>query len=406
MIGVGIFTTPGIVYGYVPDATVVLFLWAGGGLYAFVGAHAYAQLAVKYPSSGGEYLFISKVIHPFLGFLSGWASLIAGFSGAIAASAVGAVFYLNKIVGLGSIGDSIAILFIGLITIVQVTSIKGSALLNRYLTLIVVVIVLIIGLVGVFGNPISILPSSEKMEFSLILSAFIPILFTYSGWNAAVYLAEEIKDPERNIRKALLGGTVVVITVYLLLNFLYLSFIPGDLMSGQIEIGHQLATVILGEKGAVLIDVFIILALLSSVSAMIMAGPRVYFAMSRDGYFPSMFKKIHSRFNTPLIAIVIQSVWSIVLVLTGTFESILMYTGFALILFSMIAVLSAVILINDGEIDSTFGWIFAYLLFILISVAILINSFVAFLTSTLIGLAIILAGGFIYWFYHPKRVKS
>ncbi len=375
VVGVGIFTTPCVVAGLVPNPFGMLTVWIVGGALGLAGAASYAKLAQLWPEAGGEYVYLTRSYGPAAGFLSGWTSLIAGFSGSIAANAVAAVVFASSYFpGLGSehlvasqemfgvqIGLSwralAAASIIAGFAILHICSLRAGRNAQNLLA------VLLMGMVAVFvvvGFSIGHgtwthfhLNASSSSPVHLTgmnwLLALIPVMFTYSGWNAAVYVSEEVRASRRSMRPILLAGTAVVIVLYVALNALYVYAIPVDEMRSMPNVAEAAATALFGLRASFTTPL-IILALLGAVSAMTIAGPRVYFAMARDGAFLPAFARIHPRFQTPAFAIALQASWSIVLVLLGGFEQILMYTGFAVVLSSGAAV-AGLFLTRDRSVD-------------------------------------------------------
>lgn len=358
VVGVGILTTPAIIAGLVPNPTAMLVLWVAGGALALAGAASYARLARLWPRAGGEYVYLSKIYGPLAGFLSGWTSLIAGFSGAVAASAVAlAVFagryfpalasdqtlFTYELWGLTvsiSLRGVVAAAVIALFAALHICSVPAGKITQKALAFALTGMIVVFVFAGFAGGRGSWSHfESPHVTFGRLswLLALIPVMFTYSGWNAAVYLSEEIHASRRSMRPILLGGTAIVIALYAALNAVYIYAIPLREMRSSINVAESAALILFGGKSQ-LVTPAAILALLGAVSAMTIAGPRVYFAMARDGAFIPAFAQTSKRFGTPSLAIVLQASWSIALVLFGGFEQILMYTGFAILLSSGAAV--------------------------------------------------------------------
>lgn len=358
VVGVGIFTTPAIVAGLVPNPMAMLAVWLVGGGLALAGATSYARLANLWPTAGGEYVYLSKSYGPAAGFLSGWTSLIAGFSGSVAASAVAVVLFAGQyfpwlasgqvIASQDILGVSIglssrtlaAAAIIALFAVLHICSLAAGKITQNALA------TGLVGMIAVFvvrgfatGKGSWSNLHSPDIHFGAMnwLLALIPVMFTYSGWNAAAYVSEEIHASRRSMRPVLLGGTAIVIALYTVLNALYLYAVPIGQMRGSSNVADSAARSLFG-AGWNLITPALIVALLGAVSAMTIAGPRVYFAMARDGAFISAFGRTSARFGTPALAIALQALWSIALVMLGGFEHILMYTGFAIVLSSGAAV--------------------------------------------------------------------
>lgn len=360
MVGVGIFTTPAIIAGLVPKPSAMLALWIAGGILALAGAMSYAELAKRFPSAGGEYAYLSRIYGPSAGFLSGWTSLIAGFSGAVAASAVGLVIYLGQYVPsvasdrtltkipLLAVNLSIsprslsAAAIIALLALLHACGFGLARLTQNGLALLITSMIVVFAACGFASGHGSWTHFATSQPLPHVhpvnwLLALIPVMFTYSGWNAAAYVAEEMHDARRTIGPALILGTLVVVALYAVLNVLYLYAIAPEHLGDAINVGDVAAHALFGVNHMFITPVLIV-ALLGSLSAMTIAGSRVYFAMARDGAFFPAFARVSPRFGTPSLAIALQALWSIVLVMVGGFEQILMYTGFAVVLSSAVAV--------------------------------------------------------------------
>jgi APA family basic amino acid/polyamine antiporter len=236
-----------------------------------------------------------------------------------------------------------------------------------------------------------------------------------------VYLAEEVREPGRNVPRALALGTAAVVALYLLLNVLYLYALPDDKLAGTIRTGDVAAEALFGVRGAQLLTPLILVGLAGSISAMILAGPRVYFAMARDGLFPGAAARVHPRFQTPAVAIAAQTLWSALLVLTGTFEQLLLYTGFAVVLFSGLAVLALFLIRRRGDrfvgqglspdrnganLFRCWGYPVAPAVFVLASLAMCVNAIQRDPRPSLAGLAVMAAGLPVYWWFRRRRQSA
>jgi len=355
VIGVGIFTTPGVIAALVPGPGAMLALWMVGGILAFAGAVTYGELAKLCPRAGGEYNYLSQAFGLLAGFLSGWTSLIAGFSGAVAACAVALVSYLGRYFPTQTSADPIgsftlltttigisrrsllAAAVILLFAIIHMCGLGPGRLAQKTFALLILAALVGFIVAGFGFGRGSWLHFHAAADTSFSpkdwLLALIPVMFTYSGWNAAAYVSEEMHDSKRNVGNALALGTGIVLVVYLALNALYIKALSPREMSAAINVGDIAAQRLLGVASGFITPVLVI-ALLGALSAMTIAGPRVYFAMARDKAFLAPFSRVSPRFRTPAVAIGLQSAWSIVLALLGGFEQILIYTGFAIVLSS------------------------------------------------------------------------
>ena len=417
VIGGGIFLVPAFVAQAVPSPWPMLGAWLAGGLLAFAGAMAYAELAALRPYAGGEYVYLREAYGPLAGFLTGWTSFVAGFSGAIAAGAVGMAGILGRFVPAAA--DTTPLVSIPLVFVSLTVSPQAVVALTAIAALSVIHIIglgpgrvvqnLLAGLkvtalMVVVASGFSV-GSGTMANYSVgsgvVLSswvfALIPVMFSYSGWNAAAYVAEEMRDPGRNVPRALAIGTATVVVIYLLLNMLYLYAMPVAEMGEQdVRVGDAAVERLFGAGVAGVWAVASVVMIAASISAMVLVGPRVYFAMARDGLFFKAATRVHPRFRTPAVAIVAQSVWSGLLVLSGTSGQLIEYTGFAVVLFAGIAVLSLFVLRwkHPSEVRPFKAWGYpaAPLVFAVASLLIVANAILESPGPSAYGLAIIVAG--------------
>lgn len=356
MIGAGIFTTSGLLMQGLHDPVVMLVLWLVGGVVALCGATSYAALGATMPEAGGEYYFLSRIWHPLLGFLSGWVSLIAGFSAPIAASAIGCSEYaFRAFPGIfAAFPDPFEALWVkrlvslGVIFFFTLIHLRGIAFGARVQNGLTVLKVLLIGgliTAGfVFGRgdwghlARGVGSSAVAVSWQTIGLSLMWIMFAYSGWNAATYIGSEVRDPVRNLPRSLLAGTAIVTAMYLLLNLFYIYAIEPQGMEGVISVAGLAVGRAFGgglESG---VSVMIAFALFSSLSAYIILGPRVYYAMARDGVFFRGLSAVGNRSRAPYSAILLQCGLASLLVLSGSFDQILTYMGFSLGIFPLLAV--------------------------------------------------------------------
>jgi APA family basic amino acid/polyamine antiporter len=413
VIGGGIFFVPVIVAGLVPSPGAMLAVWVAGGVLAMAGAMAYAELAAVRPHAGGEYVYLRDAYGPIAAFLTGWTSFVAGFSGAIAASAVALADYVTRFVpGAAHAKPAIALTAIAALTLIHVRGLgPGRFVQNLLAGLKVTGIVIIVAAGFAFGHGdlANLSPAAGHAPVVPWLLALVPVMFTYSGWNAAAYVAEEVREPSRNVPLALGLGTLAVVVIYVLLNALYLYALPIAELAAVpgARLMDTAAERLFGFAAGNLLALFTIVSLSASVSAMILAGPRVYFAMARDGMFVRAAGRLHPRFHTPAAAIVAQSLWSSVLVLSGTLSQLVSYTGFAVVLFSAVAV-SAVFVLrrrdgSEGRAFSAIGYPWAPALFVAASLIMLGNEVWRNPQPTLFGTALIVAGVPAYYAVRARR---
>ena len=426
VIGIGIFITPGFVAATLPGRGAILGVWAFGGALAFAGALAYAELAARRPLAGGEYVYLRESFGSLAAFLTGWTSFVAGFSGGIAVGAVGLMAYIDHFIpGVAndltratwhvgwvtltvSMRSCIAVLTIFALALVHASGLGPGRLVQNLLTALKISALgafVIVGLVMATRLPVPSGSGAVATPWSSWLIALVPVMFSYSGWNAAVYVAEEIRDPVRHVPRALAIGTLTVVALFLGLNTLYVRIVPRAEFAGSMSVGEIAAGRLFGSAAASLFAAVAILVILGSLSAMTIAGPRIYFAMARDGAFLKRAARIHPRYRTPAIAILAQAVWSALLVLSGTFDQLLTYTGFAVILFSALAVLSLFFVRRSPRDERAFrawGYPWAPAIFCLVSFAIVINTIAEAPGVAFAGLGVMAAGIPVYWWMRRK----
>lgn len=422
MIGTGVFTTSGFVVLEINSYSLLMLCWFLGGIFALIGAFSYAELGAMFPKAGGEYAYLKESFGELPAFVSGWISLIVGFSAPIAAASIAFATYLignqydpwfslelfgYEILSLGLI-SFIAITCVILFSYVHYHSLKLGTNVQNLLTIfkIAFILILIIGGFTIGNGDISrvtatLFGDNFYISWTNFAISLVFISFAYSGWNAASYLGAEIKNPQKNLPLALLIGTIFVIVIYMLLNLVYIYALNIDEMKGILEVAKQASNSLFGDKIGYIISLAISFGLLSVVSAMIMTGPRVYYAMAEDGLFFQKFRKVCEKRNTPIQAIILQAVISISMILTATFESLLVYIGFTLSLASMLTVIGLIKLRiqkpNFPRPYKTLWYPYLPLIFILSNIGIIIFSFISRPFISFIGLITILIGVFIYY---------
>ena len=417
VIGGGIFLVPAFVAQSVTHPWAMLAVWASGGALAFAGAMAYAELSALRPRAGGEYVYLREAFGPLAGFLTGWTSFVAGFSGAIAASAVGLTSYLSRFVP--AAGDATpfftlplgpfrmvvspqavaAIAVIVLLSVVHILGLgPGRIVQNLLAGAKVAVLVAFVALgFGVGQGDLAHFAAGGLVSPALWVLARIPVMFSYSGWNAAAYVAEEMRDPGRNVPLALGLGTIVVVAIYLLLNALYVYALPvAEFATIDVRVVDAAADRLFGPAIAGPFAAASVTMIAASISAMVMAGPRVYYAMARDGQFPAFAARVHPRYRTPSLAIAAQGVWASLLVLSGRFDQLVEYTGFAVVLFAGIAVASLFVLRrrfpDEPRPFRAWGYPVAPFIFAAASFLIVLNALWRSPATSGAGLLVILAG--------------
>jgi APA family basic amino acid/polyamine antiporter len=364
MIGQGIFTTTGYLAGQLGSPSIVLFIWLVGAVFALAGAFCYSELGINFPASGGEYVYLTRAYGPTWGFMSGWTSFFAGFSAPIAAAAIAFADYLGYFfpffkqdnswfkwswgdfgVQLGG-AQILAASLILLFTILNLFGVEFIARIQNTLTSIkVVVLVVFIALGFAIGNgdwghfsqsTTRTVTTSVPAQFAISL---FWIYVAYSGWNAATYVAEELRKPERTLPLALTIGTLLVAGLYLLLNVIFIYAVPLSDMKGVIAVGSLAAKALWGPGAGGFFSALVAVALMSTVNAEVTIGPRLYYAMAKNGAFLPVAAKVHPVWRTPVPAILFQGLCAILMTLFS-FGLLIVYIGFLLNFFAVLAVSS------------------------------------------------------------------
>jgi APA family basic amino acid/polyamine antiporter len=423
MIGAGIFTTSGLLMAGLGNPVLMVVLWAAGGIIALCGALSYGELGAAMPGAGGEYLFLSRLYHPMFGFLSGWVSFIVGFSAPIAASAMGFSEYfcravpsvpewfsssgiMNEIWTKKFISVSIILIF----TFIHYRGIKTGARIQNFLTLLKVLLIVVLLFSGFSSGKGSFDNFSiEKFVnpgfagLRTVGLSLMWIMFAYSGWNASTYLGAEIKNPVKILPRSLIYGTVIVILLYLALNILYVYGINPEQMKGVISVGGLAMGNLFGKPAEIMFSLLIGFALFSSLSAFIIIGPRVYYSMAKDGLFFKSVAKIHPRFQVPSNSILLQCLIACVLALSGSFEQVLTYMGFALGIFPVLTVAGVFKLraSRTGTLKLP-GFPVTQLVYVAAGIMILLLSFLERPVESSIAIVTVIVGVPAYYYFKRK----
>lgn len=359
MIGAGIFTTSGLLMAGLNNPLLMLGLWIAGGIIALCGALSYGELGASMPGAGGEYHFLSRLFSPLYGFLSGWVSFIVGFSAPIAASAIGFSEYFCRalpaipewveasgLMNMAAFKSFLAVCVILIFTLIHYRGLKTGALVQNILTLLKITLIVILILAAFLSGKGEVSNfrtggwvSNGIAGWKTIGLSLMWIMFAYSGWNASTYIGSEIRNPVKTLPRSLILGTGIVIILYLGLNCIYIYGISSEEMKGVISVGGLAMGNLFGRPADTLFSLLIAFALFSSLSAFIIIGPRVYYSMAKDGLFFSAVARIHRRYQVPSNSIIIQCIIAVILALSGTFDQILTYMGFALGIFPILTVL-------------------------------------------------------------------
>jgi APA family basic amino acid/polyamine antiporter len=413
MIGTGVFTGTGYNANALHDPKTILFAWIVGGIVALCGAACYAELGTLMPKAGGEYVYLREAYHPALGYMSGWVSMTAGFSAAIATSALLFAKYVGALVdGISSpwAQKVIAISLIGSITAMHSFDTKVGGRVQQIFTIMKVALIVVFIAAGfISGNGNWAHFDTQAGGFSNVPTTtfaiqLMYISFAYSGWNAAAYIAGEVERPEKNLPRSLLLGTGIVMVLYVLLNVIYFYALPSSVLGGPSdtfapieEVGHAAAIALFGTSAGNLITSLIAIALVSAVSAMVMAGPRVYSAMAADrALFPQL--AWHSKRGVPVRAVIAQGVLGTLFVLFGDLGELMRFAGFTLALFTALAVGALFILRMRGLRGAyrTWGYPVTPLVYIATSAWIAYSQIKQNPKESLAVAGVLLVGGLLY----------
>ncbi len=419
MIGTGVFTSLGFQLLDIRSGFVLLLLWAVGGLVALCGAMTYAELGAALPRSGGEYNFLSRIFHPVAGFVSGWVSATIGFAAPTALAAMTFSAYATHSWANEPdawVEKAIAIGLVIILTFVHTSSRRNSGGLQSFFTVMkiaAIVVFCVLALMFVdLPQPVAFLPKGG--DTALITSAafavaLIYVSYAYSGWNAATYLSSELEDPQRNLPRILFIGTALVTLLYIALNYVFLRVAPMDAMSGQLEVGFIAAEFAFGERGGQFAGLALATLLISTVSAMTLAGPRVLQVIGED-FAPLRRLATTNADGLPYVAITTQSVLTIVFILTGSFESILVFAGFTLALNSFVTV-AGIFWLRYSQPDlprpyRTFAYPVTPIIYLLLMGWTLAFVLISRPTEAWFGVALIASGVVFYWLASRESARD
>ena len=415
MVGTGVFTSLGFQLLDIRSGFVLLMLWAIGGVIALCGAMTYAELGAAMPRSGGEYNFLTRIYHPAVGFASGWVSATVGFAGPTALAAMTFAAYATSSLG----GDAnpwvlkaIACGLIILLTLVHASTRRNSGGLQVAFTVLKVGVIVAFCIAALWiadtPQPVRFMFAAEDVPL-LTSGAFavslIYVSYAYTGWNSATYLSGELEDPQRTLPWILMAGTLVVMVLYLALNYVFLRVTPMDAMVGQLEIGYIAADAAFGDLGGRFAGLVLSLLLISTVSAMTVAGPRVLQVIGEDIKQLRFLGETNTD-GVPARAILIQSTLAIIFILTSSFESVLVFSGFILALNSLVTVLGVFVLrIRQPDLPRpyrTFGYPLTPLIYLGLTAWTLIFVVINKTQESLMGLGVIAVGLIVYALF-PKQ---
>lgn len=344
MIGTGVFTSLGFQLAVVQNTWTILILWTLGGGMALIGALVYAELGTHFRRTGGDYIFLSETIHPSIGYLYAWVSLVVGFSAPIAIAAMAMNDYLSPLFGDTNLPG---LFFLLVVPIAHMFSLSRSAQFQDLMTLVKILFVLVLIVLGiVYASDVELpaLDFSGSWKNEVLMPGFavslIYVFYAYTGWNSAAYIIEEVDQPQKNLPKALIWATVSVMVIYILLQLVLLKHASVDQLSGKVQVADIAFGNLFGPKGALWVSFFIGIQLIATISGYSWVGPRVTYAMAKDFKLWKPLSKVNVH-GIPTRAIMLNTFISLVLFSTGSFEQVMLYAGFVLQLMGTVTVYSS-----------------------------------------------------------------
>ena len=414
IIGASIFAQPSAITSDVPSVGGVLAVWAVAGALTLIGALVIAELSSAWPRTGGVYAFLGEAYSPAVGFLWGWAMFWSMHSGIIAAIATVFARYAGTFVPLGESGTKlVAVAAVWVLSAVNYLGIQHGSALQAALTVVKVVAVMLIIAVGLAVGTHLAPGAGTAVQATVAPSAFINALiaglFAFGGWHLVSYAAEETIDPARTIPRALVIGTVTVTVLYVALNAAYMAVLPLEVVRGSSRVAADFADAAVGGSGKELMSALVVLSTLGAMNGVILAGPRVYLAMARDGLLFRWMGALHPRFLTPHRAIVAQAAWSSVLIVTGSYRALftrVVYTEW--VFFGLLSASLFLLRRRPGYAPAFRAWGYPVLpaLFVASTAVIVIHQVVTAPRESAAGALFVLAGLPVYFLWARRRTPS
>ena len=415
IVGAGIFINPYVVAQQLQTPLLILGVWIAGGVVAILGAFIYAELAARMPDVGGQYAYLREAFHPAAGFLYGWVLLLVIETGGMAAVTVTFARYLLELTGWRLAERTIIVLTLAVLTLINCIGVKLGSRVQSVLMVMKIGAIATLIAAGLFlvRNPHPLLhpvldraPSLDLL--TAIGAAMVPVLFAFGGWQTANFIAAEVKDPARNLSRALVMGVAGVIVLYVGVNFVCVRTLGPQGLAQTTVPATSVMRVAMGDTGARLIALGIAVSTLGFLSQSILTAPRVYFAMARDKLFFQSIARVSGRTHVPVVAIVVQSVWTLVVALSGRYEQILNYVvSMDFIFFGLTGASLFVLRRREGPVVTggyRVPWHpFTTGLFVLVCWLVVANTIYRYPGNTLLGMAILLLGVPAYAFWAAKQ---
>ncbi len=426
IVGSGIFLTTGVMAATLPSATLLLVAWAAGGLFALAGALTYAELGTMFPRAGGVYVYLQQSFGRLPGFLYGWSMLLVVLTGGVAAVAVGFADYLSYFVPslspahvilqvpLGittwtlSAGQVVAVLSIVLLGGINYLGVRSGSGTNAVLTAAKMAGLLLLPILALAAAPVSpewtpVVPPTVPSPWVAFGVAMIAVLWAYDGFYFLTYAAGEVRDPKRNLPRALTLGLLTVTALYLVVNLAYLTALPMDELAGTSRVAERAAMALVGPAGATIVALTVVVSTFGCNAAAILAGSRLLYAMAADGLFFRAAASVHPRYRSPHVAIVGITAWAALLALSGSYEQLFTYVVFTSVLFSLFGGLALFRLRRTHPAADRPYRVWAYpvlpALFVLGSFVVVVNTLHERPLQSLAGLGLLALGlpAYVFW---------
>ena len=411
IIGSGIFMVPATIALLTGSTSLILAVWVFGGLISLFGALSVAELGAAMPRAGGQFVYLNEAYGPVWGYLYGWSCVAVINTASIAAVGVAFSEYLSFFFPLSTMGiKSVAILSVILLTIINILDVKSGARAQNIFTLLkigAILGIISLGLVMDGGSAENIQPFYPDRPLPSLVGplglAMVSVLWTYDGWIFITYVAGEVKNPGRNIPLSLVFCMLIVISIYLLINFVFTYTLGIGAMGTSMLVASDSASIFLGEKGAALVSIIILISLLGANNGFILTSARINYAMARDKLFFQQAAKVHPKFKSPANALVIQAMWASVLTFSGTYNQLITYIIFASWIFYAMSC-AAVIILRKKRPEmkrpyKTPGYPYIPIIFILFAVFLIFNTILEAPRDAAVGAGIILAGLPLYFYW-------
>jgi APA family basic amino acid/polyamine antiporter len=414
VIGSGIFLLPNLIARNLPSAPAIVAVWVAAGALSYFGALAYAELGAMMPATGGQYVYLREAFGPGCAFLCGWVFLLALLPGGIAFLAVTFSIYLGHFFDLSPAMRSVASLaLVAVLAAANYIGVKEGAWIQRILTSLKIAGLLLVIGAAIFlphASHASVVPALKPLSYAGIGFVMTQCLMAYNGWSYVSFVAGEIKNPQRNLPRALALGMLAVMALYVVANIAYFNVMTVPEIAASERVGADVALRTMGPAGATLISAVVLLSIAGAVNGCILTSARIPFAQARDGMFFSVFGKIHPRFETPAFAIVVVSLWSGVLILTGTYETLSSYTVLSAWTFYTLSVAGVWVLRRKSP-DAPrpykmWGYPVTLWAFLIVSVWFMVDAFVNQPGTSLIAFGIAVAGIPFYLIWRARRAKT